>query len=103
MQLIEKLSDMIEDELDDAEKYIRCAIDKKESYPSLASTFNKLSMDEMTHVNLLHDQVVMLINEYRSKNGNPPEKMQNIYDYIHKRHIEHANEIKILQGVYSSK
>ena len=76
MQIISKLSDMIEEELNDAEKYIQCAMKYKEERPNLASTFSRLSQDEMTHVGLLHDQVVMLITEYRKEHGDPPEKMQ---------------------------
>lgn len=100
MQLIEKLSDQIEDELCDAEKYIDCAIKLKDEYPSLASTYARISNEEIGHVNLLHEQVIALINEYRQKNGNPPEKMQGIYDYLHKKHIQKANEIKIKQALY---
>jgi len=100
MQLIAKLSDMIEEELDDAEKYIKCAMNHKEDHPALAQTFARLSNEEMNHVNYLHEQVVALIEDYRKKNGEPPEKMQFVYDYLHKKHIEHANEIKILQSAF---
>lgn len=100
MQLIEKLSDMIEEELGDAEKYIRCAMKQKEQHQALAQTFARLSNEEMGHVNLLHEQVVSLINEYRKEHGDPPEKMQGIYDYLHRKHMEHANEIKVLQALF---
>ena len=102
MQLIAKLSDMIEEELDDAEKYIRCAMDHKADNPKLADTFHKLSTEEIVHANLLHDQVVSLITEYRKEHGDPPEKMLGIYEYLHKKHMDHANEIKVLQALYKS-
>lgn len=100
MQLISKLSDMIEEELNDAEKYIRCAMNHKEDHPNLAQAFARLSSEEMTHVSILHDQVAALITEYRKEHGDPPEKMQGIYDYLHKKHIEHANEIKVMQAIF---
>lgn len=100
MQFIEKLSNMIEEELCDAEKYIQCAMDKKADYPDLANVFYKLSTEEINHVNLLHDQVVALIAKFKSENGEPPEKMQWLYDYMHKKHIEKANQIKIMQAIY---
>lgn len=103
MQLIAKLSDMIEEELSDAEKYIQCAMDKKADYPTLAATFHKLSVEEINHAMLLHDQVIVLITEYRSKHGEPPEKMQGIYDYLHKKHIDKANEIKVRQTLFNQK
>ena len=103
MQLISKLSDMIEEELNDSEKYIRCAMDKKDTYPTLAATFYRLSVEEMNHVNMLHEQVVALIADYRNKNGEPPEKMQWVYDYLHKKHINKANEIKVMHTLFNSK
>lgn len=102
MKLIQKLSDMIEEELADAEKYIRCAMNHKEDNLSLAATFAKLSNEEMNHMSMLHEQVVNIINEYRKEHGNPPEKMQAIYDYLHQKHIEKANEIRIMQSLYKT-
>lgn len=103
MQLISKLSDMIEEELNDAEKYIRCATDKKADRPALAAAFHSLSVEEMKHVNILHDQVTALIAEYRKEHGDPPERMQGIYDYLHKKQTEKANEIKVMQLLYNQK
>jgi hypothetical protein len=94
------LSEMIEEELNDAEKYINHAINHKEENSSLADTFYKLSVEEMGHANTLHDQVVKIILDYRKEHGDPPEKMQWVYDYLHKKHIEHANKIKVLQASY---
>lgn len=100
MQIISKLSDMIEEELNDAEKYIKCALNHKEDNPQLAMTFYKLSTEEMNHVNYLHEQVTDLISSYRKEHGEPPEKMSWVYNYLHEKHIEHANKIKILQASY---
>lgn len=102
MQLISKLSDMMDEELEDAEKYIRCAINHKEEHPSLSNTFYRLSTEEINHAMLLHEQVVAIINEYRKEHGNPPEKMQIIYDYVHAKQIERMNVIKVMQALYKS-
>ena len=91
---------MIEEELHDAEKYIRCAIDHKDEYPDLANAFSKISGEEMGHVDILHKQVVALIENYRKEHGDPPEKMLGIYEYLHKKHIDHANEIRVLQALF---
>ena len=100
MKIIKKLSEMIEEELSDAEKYIRCAEAYKEEYPTLAAVFYKLSTEEMTHMNLLHDQVTLIIADYRKEHGDPPERMQGVYDYLHQKFMEEANRIRVMQNLY---
>ena len=100
MELIEKLSDMIEEEIDDAKKYAKCALKYKTDYPELADTFIGLSGEEMRHKNMLHDQVERIISKYREKNGEPPKEMKAIYDYLHRKQIEHTKDVKALQEMY---
>ena len=93
---------MIEEELEDAEKYAKHALRFKESNPTLAKTFYDLSTDEMRHMGLLHDEVKKMIEAHRKEKGEPPQPMQAIYDYLHQKHIDEAAEIKILQAEYRS-
>lgn len=102
MKIISKISDLIDEELCDAEKYVNLALNTREDYPNLSATFYKLSSEEIGHVNMLHEQVVSMISEYRRSNGDPPEKMQAVYDYVHGKHIEKANEIKVALALYRS-
>lgn len=102
MKLIENLSERIEEEMEDAEMYIDCALKWKEDNPMLAKTFSDLSNDEMKHMAMLHDEVVRAINEYKQTNGEPPEKMKAIYDYLHEKHTDNANRIKLKQMQYKN-
>ena len=101
MRLIEKLSDQITEELNDAEKYAKCALVYRTDRPELARTYYQLSEQELQHMEMLHRQVVALIEEYRRNNGDPPAEMQARYDWLHEKQIEHAAEIRILQASFN--
>lgn len=102
MKIIEKLSRMIEEEIHDAEKYIRCALEYKDDKEmrDVAEMFARLANEEMAHMNLLHNQVVALIDNYRKTNGEPPENMRMLYDILHTKHIDDAAIVKAMISMY---
>ena len=63
---------------------------------------NNLSAQELDHMNSLHSVVVQLIDQYRRMNGDPPAEMKAVYDFLHKKHIEHAAEVGILRSMYKA-
>ena len=101
MKIIKKLSQMISEEIEDANKYINCALKYKAEYPNLAQVFYNLSTEEMGHQNILHNEVVKMINDYRAIHGEPPKEMMALYDYLHEQQIENARVVKSLQSIYT--
>lgn len=100
MKIIEKLSDYIEEELDDAEKYAKCAMKHKEDDVIMGKMFYDMSVDELKHSLMLHEQAVKLINAYKAEGKEVPEAMQAVYDYLHEKHVEKYNDIKVMQNTY---
>ena len=100
MKIIEKLSDRIEEEISDAKTYAMLALETRDEYPELSRILYTISMQEMEHMQMLHNGVVEVIAKYRREKGDPPEKMLAIYDYLHGRHIENAAEAKAVQAMY---
>lgn len=100
MKIIQKLSEKIEGELHDAECYAKMALEYRDEYPELARIANNLSAQEMDHMNSLHQIVVQLIDQYRRTNGEPPADMLAVYNYLHKKHIDHAAAVNVLRSMY---
>ncbi|MBO5969349.1 MAG: hypothetical protein J6S14_12715 [Clostridia bacterium] len=102
MKVIQELSEMIEEEIEGAEEYAKGAVHFKESNPTLAKTFYDISVDEVKHIGLLHEEVKKIIEAHRKEHGEPPAAMIAVYDYLHKKHMEKVSHIKVMQGEYRS-
>lgn len=100
MKLIQKLSEMVDEEIGDAQKYAKCALEYKDTSPNLSKVFFDLSGAEMQHMTMLHTEVSKLIEKYRQEKGEPPEGMKSLYDYLHRKQIEKAAEVKTLHAMY---
>ena len=99
-KLIKKISDLIEDQLDSAKDYAKCAVKYKDENPTLAKVMSDISADELHHVSLLHAEVLKAIEAHRKTEGEPPASMLAVYDYLHEKQIEKANEVKHYQALY---
>lgn len=100
MEIIRKLSEMISEEIADADKYVTCALKYKTENPALADAFYKLSLEEMNHMATLHEQVTRIIDIYRRDSGDPPPAMMAVYEYLHGKHIEEAAAVRAKQSMY---
>ena len=100
MKIIEDLCEMIDEEIADAKNYAKYASMCKDENPTMGDMFIRLADEEMKHMMTLHNQVVMLIEDYKRKNGEPPESMKAVYDILHKRHIDKAAEAKAAISMY---
>lgn len=100
MQIISKLARKINCEIDDAESYIKLALEYHEEDKDLADTFFELSNQEVKHADKLHAHVVDLIEEYKREHGEPPKEMLALYNYTHEIEVEKMKNVKVLQSMY---
>lgn len=100
MTIIKRISEMIAEELEGAEHYAKCALKYRDEHPTLAKTMYDISTDEMRHVDLLHAEVVRIIKAYRERSGEPPAAMMAVYEYLHDKQIDEANEVRMYQAQY---
>lgn len=103
MKIIEILSDKIAEEIHDAGEYARMALEYREQYPDMAKTLHDLSGEEMDHMRRLHAAAAAIIARYRDEKGEPPAAMTAVYDYLHRKQIDRAAEVKILQEMFMGK
>ena len=94
MRIIKKLVGQIDEEIDDAMKYARCAASHKDSDPALSRMWAELSEQELKHMSRLHDAVVEIINRVQSEGRTIPDGMMEMYEYLHERAIERAAEVR---------
>lgn len=100
MKEMKLLMEHVEDELKDAHCYAKLALEFKGKDPETADLFYKLSGEEMSHMNMLHKDVVRHIENHRRTKGEPPAEMMAVYEYLHARSIEKAEEVGVLQALY---
>lgn len=100
MKIIKKLSEKIAEEIEDADCYIKMALEYRDEYPEVARVVSNIAAQEMDHMNSLHQLVVQIIDQYRRTNGEPPPAMQAVYDYLHAKHVDRAAEVKAKIAMY---
>ena len=100
MKIIRCISEKIQEELQDAEAYIDLAIEWKEDDEEAAELFYELSKEEMGHMEKLHNQVTAEIEEYKRTEGEPPEGMMELYNWMHNKNVADALRIKVKHAMY---
>lgn len=101
MEIIKTISNLIREELCDAEKYARLALHHKEKDADAARVFMDLSKEEMEHQEKLHNLVAKEINKASDAGKRPTTEMQWVYNYLHEEQIEKAEKVMDLQRMYS--
>lgn len=101
MRIIKTLAKDIREELHDAEKYAKAALETKAEHPGLAETFSRLADEEVGHAMRLHGEVVKMIDK-ASRETNVPPIMKEIWAFEHEIIVEDMAEVKRLIEMYKT-
>ena len=94
MKIIKEISEQIEEEVEGALWYAKQAVMISHDHPGLAKTLHTIAEEELHHVDMLHGEVVKLIDAHRREQGEPPASMMAVYEYLHKKQIDKVAEVK---------
>ena len=100
MKILTKMIDKADDTLEEIEWYAEKAMHYKADHKSVADAYNKIAEMHMSVYDILHKEMVNLIDEHKRMGHNPPPEMLAIWDYEHQKLIKRFAEAKILVDEY---
>lgn len=100
MKEIKYLSEYIQEELEDAEKYAKAALRYKDVDREFSQVFAELSKQELAHSETLHHQAVRLIKSQTDKGVTVPASMQAVWDWEHDKMMDRTAKIKQMLDMY---
>lgn len=101
MKVIKSAVEIMDNQLEVAEHCAQEAIYYKEEFPKISAVYHKISQYAIDQCAALHAEVADIIAEYRKTHGDPPKKMQMIYDRQHENYIERMRTAKNLIADFS--
>ena len=72
----------------------------KDENHALADTYATMAAQELNHVDMLHVQVVKIIQAYRDEHGAPPEAMMAVWNWEHDGMVDKTAKIRALLDMY---
>ena len=100
MDKLKLLFSLIDDELADAMKYAEKAMHCKGMNVPMAELFYSLSVEEIKHKNMLHNQLVKEMQNFIEENPEKELEVNAVYEVLNERQVEWENSIRTYQSSY---
>lgn len=100
MKILTKMIEKAEDTLNEIEWYGEKALHYKADHKAVADVYNKIADMHITIYDMLHKEMVALIDEHRRTGHTPPPEMLAIWDYEHEKLIKEFAEAKVMVEEY---
>lgn len=100
MKILSKMIEKAHDTMEEIEWYGEKALHYKTDHKAVADVYNKIADMHITIYDMLHKQMVDLIDEHKRTGHTPPPEMLAIWDYEHEKLIKEFAEAKTMVDEY---
>lgn len=100
MKQIKTIVKDIKEELQGASHYAKLAAQYKDTDKALADTYYTMANQELSHIDMLHNQAVRMIKAYQATGKEVPVAMQAVWDWEHENQVDDTARIRALLDAY---
>ena len=100
MKILTKMIDKAHDTMEEIEWYAEKALHYKADHKSVADVYNKIADMHITIYDMLHKEMVSLIDEHKRMGHTPLAEMVAVWDYEHEKLIKEFAEAKTMVEEY---
>ena len=100
MTILKHLIAKADDTLDEIEEYSEKAMLLKSDHKSIADTYIKIAEIHINIYDMLHKEMVSVIEEHKRMGHQPPPEMMAIWEYEHEKLVKEFKDAKILVEEY---
>lgn len=100
MRIIKKMAEQMKAEIADAKEYAKLATHYRQEHPTVAKNYYDMANDELRHADMLHMEVVKLIERQKAMEP-PPLVMLELWEYEHKEYVEEYGIAKNMIALYT--
>ena len=100
MEKLKLLFSLCDDELADSMKYGEKAMKYKDTDTAMAELCYSLSLDEMKHKNMLHNQLIKEMHDCIEEHPEEDVPIHAVYDVLNERQVEWENSIRHYQSAF---
>jgi len=86
----ETMLDQLEEELEGAEEYTKCAMATKAEVPDVGDMYMRMANQEMEHANNIHNAIDKLVRDDRV-----PHDLRTVWEWQNKKFMRWAEKIRM--------
>ncbi|MDE6598768.1 MAG: hypothetical protein K2K34_01640 [Oscillospiraceae bacterium] len=101
MRLIKDITDDMMEEIHDAKRRIKRAMEFKPLYPDIAQRESEIAAQELVHAEKDHKSAMELIEEFKKSKGEPPEYMMEFWKEKHEDFMEKYAHAKCMIDLFN--